>query len=293
MTDATKPKLYPQYCFHLSPTINRWCHFRISDIAALKSHPGFRGQDVYFHINHPVKWVRIAGMVVAVDKRETRHLYVIDDGSGATIECVVNVAPRTAPAAATVTTTTDSSGTAGSTPIVDAPVDVGHVLDIKGSIGTFRGSWQIRAEKIVHFRSTAQEVAFWEKVAQLKADVLSKPWVLDEKEVRRCRKEEEGGGREKQSRHGGRLHRSASERHGSKRGRDTGLETAKSGLEKAKAPRTEEARTLDEGTESESRREAETLARRPARATGLEKRKPARAVTRVIPVTGKYDALGL
>jgi hypothetical protein len=43
MTDATKPELYPQYCFHLSPTINRWCHFQIADILALKSHPGFQG----------------------------------------------------------------------------------------------------------------------------------------------------------------------------------------------------------------------------------------------------------
>jgi len=43
MTDATTPELYPQYCFHLSPTINRWCHFRITDILALRSHRGFQG----------------------------------------------------------------------------------------------------------------------------------------------------------------------------------------------------------------------------------------------------------
>jgi hypothetical protein len=44
MTDASKPELYPQYCFHLSPTINRWCHFQITDILALRSHPGFQGR---------------------------------------------------------------------------------------------------------------------------------------------------------------------------------------------------------------------------------------------------------
>ncbi len=43
MTDATTPELYPQYCFHLSPTINRWCHFRITDLLALRSHRGFQG----------------------------------------------------------------------------------------------------------------------------------------------------------------------------------------------------------------------------------------------------------
>ena len=43
MTDATTPELYPQYCFHLSPTINRWCHFWITDLLALRSHRGFQG----------------------------------------------------------------------------------------------------------------------------------------------------------------------------------------------------------------------------------------------------------
>lgn len=44
MTDAGQPELYPQYCFHLSPTINRWCHLQIADILRLTSHPGFRGE---------------------------------------------------------------------------------------------------------------------------------------------------------------------------------------------------------------------------------------------------------
>jgi hypothetical protein len=44
MTDATaKPELYPQYCFRLSPTVNHWCHLRISDILSLRSHRGFEG----------------------------------------------------------------------------------------------------------------------------------------------------------------------------------------------------------------------------------------------------------
>jgi hypothetical protein len=43
MTDETAPEIYPQYCFHLSPTISHWCHLQATDILALKSHPGFEG----------------------------------------------------------------------------------------------------------------------------------------------------------------------------------------------------------------------------------------------------------
>ncbi|KAK4127200.1 hypothetical protein N657DRAFT_566054 [Parathielavia appendiculata] len=281
MTHATKPELYPQYCFHLSPTINRWCHFRISDILALRSHPGFQGQDVYFHINHPIKWVRISGVVVAVDEREMRNLYTIDDGSGATLECLVKSAPRAAPGTAAAGAATDakSSSNSNTQPVVDAPIDVGHVLDIKGSVGTFRDNKQIRAEKIVHLRSTEQEVVFWEKVAQLKQDVLSKPWVLDRREVRRCRKEEEG--------------RWTSHRHRANSGRHSKKRVDVAGVEKSKAHSVKEPRTHHGEGERKSGQERKPLARRPFRETGLEKRRATKSVTRLIPVTGKYDALGL
>ncbi|KAH6843017.1 hypothetical protein B0I37DRAFT_209846 [Chaetomium sp. MPI-CAGE-AT-0009] len=284
MTDSTKPELYPQYCFHLSPTINRWCHFRITDIWALRSHPGFRGQDVYFHLNHPIKWVRISGVVVAVDEHEKMHIYTIDDGSGATLECLVNVAPRAGPGMATATTATKSDSKPDkaphSLPIVDAPIDVGHVLDIKGSVGMYRDNKQIRAEKVVHLRSTEQEVIFWEKVTQLKTDVLSKPWVLDRREVRKCRKEEEG--RSSSSRH----HRATRESHSRKR-------VVKTGLEKTERSHGGEARARPVESESKSRQERKPLATRPKRETGLEKRGATKPVTRLIPVTGNYDALGL
>jgi hypothetical protein len=225
--------------------------------------------------------VRISGVVVSVDEREKMHLYMIDDGSGATLECFVSVAPRTAPGtagAATAGNSANSKSNAASNalPLVDAPIDVGHVLDIKGSVGTFRDNKQIRAEKIVHLRSTEQEVVFWEKVTQLKTEVLLKPWVLDRREVRRCRKEEEG--------HSSRRQRGTDEKHGRKRLKKTGLE---------KTSRADVAPIGHGKSESKSRQEPKPPARRPVRETGLEKRRPTKPVTRLIPVTGKYDALGL
>ena len=43
MTSPEQPEFYPQYCFHLSPTVGKWCHLRAADVVALSSHPGFEG----------------------------------------------------------------------------------------------------------------------------------------------------------------------------------------------------------------------------------------------------------
>ncbi|KAL1842925.1 hypothetical protein VTJ49DRAFT_3713 [Mycothermus thermophilus] len=303
MTDATKPEentFYPQYCFHLSPTINRWCHLRIADIWALRTHPGFQGQDVYFHLNHPIKWVRIAGVVVAVDERETRHFYTIDDGSGATLECVVNLPPKAPPAAlapgkpaSEPSNAAPSSNNDARFPVVDGPIDVGHVLDIKGSVGTFRDSRQIRAEKIAHLRSTDQEVAFWEKVVRLRREVLDVPWALDPRVVRRCRREEEGRARgPDDAGHSRRRHRTNT---GDKDVARTGLErrtkvtgsgtataglhseTGRTGLERrTKLTSSATVATLD----SESRLGKAAGVDSESRKTGLERRRPAEPTSR-------------
>jgi hypothetical protein len=73
-------------------------------------------------------------------------------------------------------------------------VDVGMVVDIKGSIKTFRDDKQINIEKIKRIRCTEEEVALWEKRTQFKTDVLEKSWTLSDKQIRKCRKEAERTG---------------------------------------------------------------------------------------------------
>ncbi|KAK3941593.1 hypothetical protein QBC46DRAFT_97370 [Diplogelasinospora grovesii] len=272
MTSAEEPPdVYPQYCFHLSPTISRWCHFQAADIHALSSHPGFEGQDVYFHINHPVKWVRIAGVVVAVDEWATHRVYTVDDSSGATIECVVWIPSQPAAAFGQATVVDLKGGQQdGKLPVIDSDLDVGHIIDVKGMVMVFRGTKQIKAEKIVHLRSTEQEVQFWEKIVQLRSDVLSKPWVLDKREVRKCRREAEG------------LHddRSRVKRYKSS---STTADTA-------------EATRSHTGKERQPAEKVPSVARRP-KITGLERRvRPSTAATAAtipLPIRGKYSALGL
>ncbi|KAK4457841.1 hypothetical protein QBC42DRAFT_300834 [Cladorrhinum samala] len=215
--EPSEPELYPQYCFHLSPTINRWCHFRAADIIRLTSHPGFQGQDIYFHLNHPIKWVRICGIVV--DHREIagRQIYTIDDSSGTAIDCVVNL-PRSSQGPAPIVGTPEwnckarEDAAGWKLASVDAPIDVGHILDVRGSVNVFRDQKQIIPDKIKHVRTTEQEALFWGKVAQLRSDVLDRPWVLDTKVVRKLRREEEGMQL--------RRHETGLEKHHTKRKRD-------------------------------------------------------------------------
>ncbi|KAJ9165651.1 hypothetical protein NKR19_g235 [Coniochaeta hoffmannii] len=209
MTGESPNVIYPQYCFHLSPTIEKWCRFRARDIHGLTSHRGFEGQDLYFHLNHPVKWVQVAGVVVAIDEFYGKRSYTIDDSSGATIECLLNVPKQNANLAAIGATAADGtadgkdkSGNKVKTdsaedattredvkPVIDGDIDVGDILLVKGHVTVFRNNKQIRVYKISHLRCTEEEVQFWKKMAEFYGEVLSKPWSLTEKELRRCRKE--------------------------------------------------------------------------------------------------------
>ncbi|KAH8903206.1 hypothetical protein BR93DRAFT_931654 [Coniochaeta sp. PMI_546] len=209
MTGEPPNTIYPQYCFHLSPTIETWCRFRAQEIHNLTSHKGFEGQDLYFHVNHPIKWVQVAGVVVAIDEFYGKRIYTVDDSSGATIECVLNVPKQKANLAAIAATAEEGndgrvtqhgtktmavSAQAATSqdevkPVVDGDIDVGDILLVKGNITTFRNTKQIRVYKIFHLRCTEDEVQFWKKMTEFHSSVLSKPWTLTEKEVKRCRRE--------------------------------------------------------------------------------------------------------
>ncbi|KUI69509.1 Protein stn1 [Cytospora mali] len=181
--------IYPQYCFHLSETINKFCPLRSIDIESLTRHPGFEGQDVFFHLNHPVIWVRITGVVVALDEFTHRRIYTVDDSSGVCIECVVDI-PKSDPQLDPGSDKRPASGK----PRVPDEVDVGTVVDVKGGLALFRGNKQIKTEKVTVIRSTEQELAYWEKIQAFRREVMDRPWRLTDKEVRRCRKEAERNG---------------------------------------------------------------------------------------------------
>ncbi|KAF9775628.1 hypothetical protein IL306_006227 [Fusarium sp. DS 682] len=194
MSESTKPPIYPRYCFHLAPTVNQWCFFRVTDIHSLGQYEGFEGENFYFYRNLPIKWVRIVGLIVAIDEFASRRVYTIDDSSGACIECTISIP---------ISGGGDSRATTGDaapkkkdvdTAQITDPfpdIDVGCVVDVKGGLSTFRDERQLTIEKMVIVRSTAQEVTLWEKRVRFQSEVLDKPWILRSSEIRKCRKEAE------------------------------------------------------------------------------------------------------
>ncbi|KAF5972809.1 DnaJ like subfamily C member 9 [Fusarium bulbicola] len=194
MSESAKPPIYPRYCFHLAPTVNQWCLFRVTDIHELGQYEGFEGENFYFFGNLPIKWVRIVGLVVAIDEFASRRVYTIDDSSGACIECTISIP---------ISGEDDGRATTGDAAPkkadIDPPqtqdpfpnIDVGCVVDVKGGLSTFRDERQLTIEKMTKVPGTAQEVSLWEKRVKFKSEVLDKPWVLRSSEIRRCRKEAE------------------------------------------------------------------------------------------------------
>ncbi|GAP87115.2 putative ob-fold nucleic acid binding domain-containing protein [Rosellinia necatrix] len=217
MTTADTLVYYPQYCFHLSPTINKWCPLQAADIVGLLCRPGFEDIDVFFYLNHPIRWVRITGVVVAIDDYRGHRVYTVDDSTGQCIECAVS-SPKPAsdkttysgsgdlkradpqPAATRNATVAHAAETAASgavagagtttttPPLTDTDIDVGTVLDVKGRVTLFRGQKQIKIQKATPVFSTNQEVLFWDKIRDFRREALSEPWALTDREVRRCRK---------------------------------------------------------------------------------------------------------
>lgn len=63
------------------------------------------------------------------------------------------------------------------------PVPVGSILKVKGTITKFRER-QIELKRAFRVKNTNEEVAFWASTAKHRRDVLSRPWVLTEAEMR-------------------------------------------------------------------------------------------------------------
>ncbi|KAI1455012.1 hypothetical protein F4805DRAFT_291278 [Annulohypoxylon moriforme] len=187
MTSAEPLVYYPAYCFHLSPTINKWCPLRAIDIHGLECRPGFEADDVFFSLNHPIRWVRVVGVVVAIDEFYGHRVYTIDDSTGECIDCSIKIPKPVENNPQDCISPETNAATPAPDPYSD--IDVGMVVEAKGSTKIFRDQKQVKIQKLQRVRSTNQEVQFWNKIREFRREVLSRPWVLERKEVRRCKKQ--------------------------------------------------------------------------------------------------------
>ncbi|KAM0801416.1 hypothetical protein BDR22DRAFT_820552 [Usnea florida] len=210
---STPPKFYPAYCFPLSPTHNTWARLTASDVHALRERTGFEGQNLYFHLNHPIKWIRLVGVIVALDIYPTRWIALLDDSSGATIEITCGrPGPTPTTRNAHSTSMPDSAmepkkndaltkGISATGRAVDlSGVDIGTVVKVKGGVGSFRDVRQMLLERISIIRTTNEEVAAWAENSAFRREILSRPWVVEEGDEKRARRKAEGLEREKRTR---------------------------------------------------------------------------------------------
>ncbi|CAF9912421.1 hypothetical protein IMSHALPRED_000311 [Imshaugia aleurites] len=203
-------KFYPAYCFPLSPTHNTWARLTAADIHALRERTGFEGQSLFFHLNHPIKWVRLVGVIVALDLFPTRWIALLDDSSGALIEITCG-RPAPAPTARNENPTSLAQGwtgldvcskgvTATGRDVDLSGVDVGTVVKVKGGVGSFRDVRQMLLERISIVRTTNEEAAAWAENTVFRKEILGKPWVVSEEDEERARRKAEGSDREKRAR---------------------------------------------------------------------------------------------
>ncbi|KAJ5645250.1 hypothetical protein N7507_011261 [Penicillium longicatenatum] len=87
--DDVESIIYPAFCFKASPTHFTWVKMAIADVHRLQKPKNFDGQKVFFYKNHPIRFVTVAGLIVARTEVFRRTILTLDDSSGATIEITV------------------------------------------------------------------------------------------------------------------------------------------------------------------------------------------------------------
>ena len=148
------------------------------------------GQHVYFHGNHPIRYVYLCGLVLqfelAPGAGATKYaLLMLDDGSGRAIEVKI---PRRQtrdledgevfPSNTLIDNLNVHANLGLASLFIDnKPVHVGTILKVKGTITVFRHR-QIELKRVFLVKDTNEEVMYWASLAQFRRDVLSKPWVL-------------------------------------------------------------------------------------------------------------------
>ncbi|KAF1991801.1 hypothetical protein K402DRAFT_321703 [Aulographum hederae CBS 113979] len=206
--DTAPPPIYPACYFRASPTYDAWVKVSAADVHALREEPGFKGQNLYFHLNYPIRYIRLVGLVVAITFISKYVFLELDDGSGRTIEAKITRLPETIASSIDCPSNTEVDNVNLLTGIgyedveIDGEIiDIGTVLTARCSLDTFRGVRQAVLQRVSIVKSTEEEARAWEQLAKFRRDVLAKPWVLSEAAMasfdRQLRDEEKKGKKEK------------------------------------------------------------------------------------------------
>jgi len=187
---SPKPPIYPKRYWDASTTFINWNKLTALDIHnALHTEPGFGGQDIYFYGNHPIRFVRIVGLLVDIETRGRYTILSVDDSSGACIDVKITSRPVKLgdegeyPSNTTIDNVDVKLEWGIPTLHLDfKPIVLGSALEFKGTISVFRATRQLDLKRLLPVPNTNAEAAAWVKTAKWKQNVLSRPWVLTQQE---------------------------------------------------------------------------------------------------------------
>ena len=185
-TNPTGHQIYPKRYFDASPTWFQWNKLTAVATHALRQERGFEGQNIYFHLNHPIRFVRLIGLIVDIELKAGKYLLLtLDDSSGACIEVktelrAVKEDDHAEYPSNTIVDNVDCLVDWGlpSLSINKEAADIGTVVKLKGTLDSFRNTRQVRLERAWIVRDTNEEAKAWAETASWHRDVLSKPWML-------------------------------------------------------------------------------------------------------------------
>lgn len=112
------------------------------------------GQKTLFHLNHPIQWVQLTGMVVSVDHIDHLWIFNIDDSSGALAEVVmprdkqqVSYQAGAGELIKAIPATHKGRSELGNEVDFQSLV-VGQLVKVKGGLKEFRGQKQVSLERM-------------------------------------------------------------------------------------------------------------------------------------------------
>lgn len=186
---VTRPsglQIYSRRYFDASPTWFQWNRLLANDVHGLREEYGFEGQNIYFHLNNPIRYVRLVGLVVDIEIKSNKYILItLDDSSGSCIEVKTQFRNIKEDDHAEYPSNTDVDNvdvhiSLGIPAILinKESIDIGTVVKVKGTIDSFRRTRQLKLERAWTVKDTNEEAKAWSETAQWHRDVLSQPWVL-------------------------------------------------------------------------------------------------------------------
>ncbi|KAI9892519.1 MAG: hypothetical protein M1814_001476 [Vezdaea aestivalis] len=256
MTQPQHPLTYfPAPFYDYSHTYNNWVPLFISELHALSAPPAphfdTERRPTFFYLNHPIRYIKLVGIVISHDIYARKFGAAIGEGAGKLDEEL----GRTGGGRHVVTLDDGSGHTVEITGDIKhfenlrrGDVESGRVWKVKGSMAEFRSVRNVQVETITVFdegSETLKEVQFWQEMVKFRKQFMSEPWAVTDEMREEVEKQRQ-------------LHIKAERRE-----KDSSLLVEQKQISKRASPKTKPRKTQRRSTEERCKlREEKSRARR-------------------------------